>query len=317
MTGLLRSIKDRGYPADYLLARVRGRRARLISNWLHDGLITDPLAYITSSAYRGFLTEKSVEGIWRSLTNEYQWIYSRMNRESRRIISPFILYTELRTIFICLRHIRRRGPGRAGVLSGSLLSEGLKNGLLAAHDISDAAAKIEKAFLTLSDSFSGLSDLCAGEDLSTFEQALTSRYLVAMTGRPLHPLMKTFFLRIIDSRNIIALLKFLTLRPGTAPAWLPSGNISAREFTAIVRKKEMSGLLRLAGIKEDGPGPLHIEPALYRSMTLFIKKAGRDPLGIGPVFDYLWRSSIEVMNLSTLLYAHGMDRDIIERELVY
>ena len=30
---LLRPLEDRGYPAEYLLSRIRGRRSRLIVDW--------------------------------------------------------------------------------------------------------------------------------------------------------------------------------------------------------------------------------------------------------------------------------------------
>jgi vacuolar-type H+-ATPase subunit C/Vma6 len=175
-------------------------------------------------------------------------------------------------------------------------------------------------FLSLSDTFAGIAALCTAEGLSTFERELTTRYLVAVVRNPLHsmhPLMKAYFVRIIDARNIIALVKFLRLSPKTAPAFVPCGSIREQEFAAIIKRKDQVDILRLAGIRDIGAGLMSVEPALYRAMTRFLRKADRDPLGIGPVLDYLWRCSIEVMNLSTLFHGRGMDRDVIDREMVH
>jgi len=315
---LLRRIEDRGYPSDYLLSRLKGKRSRLISDWMNVALVGDPRDFVASCVSRGFVKGKSADGIWRDLMKEYEWVYTRMSREWRDIFGPFFLYAELRTVFICLRQIRGRGAsGYRGMLSSSLLSEDLKMTLQESGDIAAAAADIERAFLPLSDTFTGIAVLCDTEGLSVFERELTTRYLVTMVRNHLHPLMKAFFIRIIDSRNIIALVKYLMLSPKKAPGFVPCGRITEKEFSSVILSKELRDIQRLARVKDAGSGLLSIEQELYRQMTLFLRRAGRDSLAIGPVLDYLWRCSVEVMNLSILFHGRGMDRDIISRELVH
>lgn len=315
---LLQRVENREYPADYLLSRIRGKRAGLISDWNAVIFSGGPFEYLASSLYGGFVTERSPEGIWRDLMKEYRWVYVRMNREFYEIFRPFFLYCELRTIFICLRHIKGgNAKMAAGIFPSSLLSEEMKKVLRDSGDISTAARQIEKAFLGLSNTFSGVAEISEREGLGGFERELTVRYLVMTVKNGLHPLMKKFFVRIIDARNIMALYKSLRLDPKTAPSFIPYGSISESEFAGIIERKDMREIYRLAGIKDEGPGRSNIEEVLYRNITVFLRKAGRDPLGIGPVLDYLWRSEREVMNLSILYYGRDMDRDTVKTELVH
>jgi len=314
---LLQGFEDRGYPSDYLLSRIRGKRAGLISDWAPLIFSEAPFEYLASSPYKGFVTRRPPEGVWTDLTNAYQWVYLRMDREFLEIFRHFFLYCELRTIFICLRHIKAgKAVKTGGIFFSSLLSEEMKKLLKEASDITGASRNLEKAFLRLSGEFAGVADICEQEGLKGFERELTTRYLVTTVRTKLHPLMKEFFVRIIDSRNILSLYKFLRLNPKTAPAFIPHGHISESKFSGIIERKEVSEVFGLTGTKDKGQGSSNIEKTLYRNITLFLRKAGRDPLGIGPVLDYLWRSSIAAMNLSILSCGRDMDRETIRRELV-
>ncbi len=316
--GLLQRVENREYPADYLLSRIRGKRAGLIADWTALIFGGAPFEYLATSLFRGFVTDRSPEGLWRDLMKEYRWVYLRMNRKFLEIFRPFFLYCELRTIFICLRHIKGGKALRAGgVLSPSLLSEEMKRTLRESKDLATAVGEIEKAFLKLSHAFAGVAETCEREGLEGFERELTSRYLVTTARSRLHPLMKAFFIRLIDSRNILALYKFLRLDPKTAPTFIPAGSISESGFAGIAERKDIMEVCRRAGIKDEGPGLSNVETALYKNISVFLRKAGRDPLGMGSVLDYLWRSEREVMNLGILSYGREIDRETIRKELVY
>jgi hypothetical protein len=61
----------------------------------------------------------------------------------------------------------------------------------------------------------------------------------------------------------------------------------------------VNALVRQAsGITIAAPDPTQVEVALYRGITKYLHKEGRDPLGAELMLDYLWRCSLEVMNLS-------------------
>ena len=322
MMELLQTLKDRGYPVEYLLSRIRGRRVSLILDWqplIHDSA---PLEHLSSVRYRGFGVSKSPEVIWRRLLQEYRWVYGQMNGTLRGIFEPFFLYTELRTLVIALRHTKnRKAEGVDELLAVSLLSDEVKSVLKAAKDVPETLAGIERFFLSLSEEFGGLTEILDTEGLRGVEQRLTNRYLIHIVKSKLHPLMKVFFVRIIDARNILNLYKAARLVAQVAPEYIPGGSITRERFNDMVEKgdlSQVSALTReLTGIKLDSPDAARIESALYTGITRELRKKGKDPLSIGLILDYLWRCSIEAMNLIMLFYGKDLEREEIEGELVH
>ncbi len=315
---LLVSVKDMGLPADYLLSRIRGKRAGLVSDWNNLLFSANSLEYLVSSSYKGFIKTTSPEGLWRDLIREYRWVYLRLNKALLAVFRPFFLYSELRTIFICLRHIKGGTASRSGeVLFPSLLSEEMKDILKKSSDVASAVRDIEKAFLELSDTFRGIAGVFDREGLGGFERELTVRYLVMAAGARLHPLIKKFFVHIIDARNILSLYKFIRLQPHGAPPFIPLGSVGESAFKEIIEENDSIRFYKLAGMKSDAPVHATVEASVYKNITLFLRKAGKDPLGVGTVLDYLWRCSVEAMNLRVLSYGEDIPKETLKMELVY
>ena len=132
--------------------------------------------------------------------------------------------------------------------------------------------------------------------------------------------MKIFFARLIDSRNIMGVYKFLRLEKRAALTVIPGGLVPETKLRAIAGKGDLFGVNSLvrdfSGIRIDTPDPTKVETALYKGMTRFLKKEGREPFGAGPILDYLWRCSLEVMNLSVLFYGKDLEREAVTTELV-
>ena len=319
---LLEYPEDRGYPTDYLLSRIKGRRGQLIRDWR--SLIFDaaPLESLSSSRYRGLISIKSPDAVWKYLVQEYRWVYVQMNGTLRRIFYPFFLYTELRTIFICLRHLKEKSAWRTDeLLAASLLSKEIKTVLATSEDISTAIAGIERIFRAVSPNFGGLTELLDEEGLRGVEQRLTNTYLVHTMGTDLNPLIRDLFCRIIDSRNIMSVFKYQRLNSKAAPVFIPGGSITVTRLQEIIKKDDIfavTNLIReLTGIKADTPNPTLVESSLYKGITRFLRKRGKHPFGAGPIMDYLWRCSIEAMNLGVLFYGKDLERDIVTAELVH
>ncbi len=314
---LLRRLKDSEYPDDYLLSRIQGRRAGLISDWTPLLSAETPFAYLSSSSYRGVFKELSEQGIQRELAREYLWVYAGMNRKIRDIFSAFFFYAELRAIYICLRHIRGgMSSGIGAILSLSLLSDRFKDILLTARDASSAVVRMEGALSRVSAGYAGIADIYSEKGPEIFERDLTIRYLAAMPGSRLHPLLKDFFLRIVDARNIIAIVKVINLKPRQSPSFVPGGSLSESVIREAIEKKDLGNVLRLAGIRGAGQAGQDIEKRLYEDITAHLRRRGRVPLDLGLLLDYLWRLSVEAMNLSLLSYGRQLQRDLISRELV-
>ncbi len=314
----LRKTDDRGYPTEYLLSRIRGRRSHLIADWRPLVLDGSPVDHLAFTRYGSIVTDDYPEGIRVYLLKEIGWVYSQMNRTLREIFRPFFLYTELSTIFICLRNARGKETGKIeSILSLSLLSEKMKKILRGGEQLLSAVGGLEECFTCLSNRFSGLRNILENSGLQGVELALSTRYLEYIVHSRPHPVMKDFFVYIIDSRNILSLYKYIWLNGKTAPPFITGGRISETTFMKIADKKdllEIGPLVRKLTKKESEAA--NIETSLYRMVTRLLRKAGREPLGVGLILDYLWRGSLEATNLGLLLYGSEIDRGTITAEMV-
>jgi len=318
---LLQHPEDRGYPAEYLCSRIRGRRSRLIADWKRLIFDVNPSEYLAAGNYGRVIKERSSAGVWRGLAQEYQWVFSQMNEQLRDIFNPFFIYAELRTLFICLRHKKdRKAGGILELLEKSLLSNGVKKVLAESIDVPEALDGLENIFLERSARFAGLKKRYETDGLRSVEQHLTNTFLAVTVRDGLHPLVKKFFQQVIDSRNIMSLYKYLRFDSSGKPFFIEGGCVPLAQLNVILDRKDLVALAALVtghtGIKVETPDPTQVEVALYKSITRFLKKAGRDPLGIGLFLDYLWKCSIEAMNLSIVLSSRDLEREAVSAELV-
>jgi vacuolar-type H+-ATPase subunit C/Vma6 len=317
---LLVKGKAPGYPSDYLLSRIRGRKARLIRNWTPLAASQAPLEHLPEYHYQRFSDTRSPEGIWRALLHEYRWVYFQMNEGLKNIFGPFFVYAELRTLFICLRSLKEMKRSRAReVLSAGLLSEEFREILSESADELAAVQAIEAKLRRLSVQFSGITEVLRLKGLSGFEHELARRYLSVIVKTRLDPVLQTFFRLLIDARNALALAKLLRLDKPTEHAFIQGGTADAARLKEILESRSRPELERvlseITGEDIASADLIKLEAALYHGITRSLKKAGRSPLSIGPILEYLWGCSIEAMNLSVLCYSQGMEHDLVAAEL--
>ncbi len=310
---LLRKLPDPGYPVEYLLSRIKGRRSRLIRDW--KPLLFDP------ALYESLPIDRTADATWRNLMTEYKWVHSQMNQGLRDIFFSFFLYTELRTICICLRHLVDKKTGAIDeLLDRSLLSDEVKKVLLFTPDLPAAMSGIERLFFSFSDRFLRFDRVLESGGLRAVEQRLVGTYLSVVVDSDLSQLLKRFFSRLIDARNIMGLYKYLRFGLKVQPVFIAGGAISEMRLKELMKKNELPGVALLVsectGIAVERPDSTSIELALYRGMTRWLRKEGRDPFGIAPILDYLWRCSIEAMNLSVLHHTKDLEREAVTAELV-
>lgn len=323
---LLYNPENRGYPVEYLISRIRGRRVFLINDWETLVLSDSPREYLASSRFGGTMTDKSPEGGWRELMREFRWVYLLMDQGLRRIFLPFFFYSELRTLFTCLRHKRaKEETSIEEVLVDGLLPERARKALKESETLLAAIKGIENSYGYLLASFRGIGEIFVKDGLRGVEQRVTDRYLEETVSSglsyksELHPVIRKFFMRIIDSRNVITLLKHMKWDMKAVPDFIKGGNISPSRLREAIEKRDAAGMssiiLRVTGTSVQKPEAVAVENSLYKAMTRFLRREGREPSGIGFVLDYLWMCSIEVRNLGTLLYGKDIDRDVIRAEM--
>lgn len=316
MMNLLITPETTGYPTDYLLARIKGRRAYLFSDL--DELILNPmpLEYLQKTGYRDFLSEYSKEGVWYRVWAEYRWLYWQMNTRLRRDFYHLFVYFELKRITRCLRYKVQKGKnGKVSrLLSFSLISKEIRALLTDETDLSTIIEGLEGAGLR------GLSHAFSERGLVGLESALVDCFFDEISIPRPHHLMRSIFSYIIDSINITILYKYLRWSVETPPVFIDNGTINQDMLLGIFNSKQPDAITRLihrlTGIYVKTITPSNIETVMKKGL---MKKTGamrREGSDRGIILDYIWRRYIEAENLGIILYGEGIDSDALNKELV-
>ena len=319
---LLQSPEGSGYPEEYLIARIRGRRAWLVKEW--DDILSGPVsAESMLPAYYGALAaEYAKEGVWKRMLQEFRWVYLQMNRGLRNIFSPFFLYSETKTIVLCLRHkVEKETTTEAeDLLSFSLLSSEVKEVLGKESDLPLILEEFEKKFLTPGGRPAGLKELFETEGLKGVEEELVNGFIDQITASKLHPVLHGFFVFLIDIKNIMILYKYDRWDIKTDPVFIQGGSISESILGKVIQDGGISRIIRLVkqrtGISVQDPGASEIENNLFASLTKNLRIKAREGSGAGLILDYLWKISIEARNFSILLHSRDLEKINLRKELV-
>jgi hypothetical protein len=310
LTALLEQPAGEGYPAEYLLARIRGRRAKLIAARLAPvaGELPVP-GGMTATAAR------------EQLRAEFCWVYRQMNDELRQTFAPLFFWFELRTILLALRFRRAGERGKAvRLLSASLLAEPVRQALTEEGDPARLIDELAGLLATVAEPCRGLGDICRQQGWKYFEQGLVTCCLERMPGPPVHPLLREFFRALIDLRNLVTLAKQLRWQLKGPSAFIRGGELATTRLEKAREEGTPEGLAALLG-SLPGMGavpavPGNPEPLLLGWLTRKLRALGRDPLGIGLVLDYLWNCSVEARRLGLLFHGQALDRETMAAELI-
>jgi vacuolar-type H+-ATPase subunit C/Vma6 len=306
----LREIAADGFPADYLLARVRGRRAALVSDW-------------PSLAASGLPAGTTDESIWRALLEEFEWLYRQMDRSLRRCFAPVFMLFELKTIVLCVRNKTvQRTAEFERLLERSLLSDRLQQALRESPDVRSTVSAVVELLATVAPDLRALETDYAEEGLRGFENGLMRGYLAQVSATRMLPAIREFFAAFIDLRNLMILYKHLRWEIAGEAVFIRGGTLEPSRFVQAAARKELAGLEALAqevtGSK-DVPAAASegaLETVLLRRMTQQLRKAGRESEDVGLILDYVWRSYVQARNLAVLHHAGDLEPETLERELI-
>jgi len=317
---LLRPMESRGYPTDYLLARIRGRRLELISDW-RSLTAADSLEVFRSGRYVGVSGSSPEAAVWLKFLTELDWLYRQMEERVRDSFAPVFFWFELRTLLVSLRFLRG-GDGRKATehLATSLLAERVKRVLTGgeeANAVVDALIARLNAVATRSWRLRGIYQDAGARE---FEDQLLTLYLEQAAGAAPHPLIREFFRVLIDMRNLLTLYKRLRWNIGKPPAFVKGGDIGRSRLVEIAEKGELAEVTQLIhslpGMGEAPAGRDNLEHLLLGWLTRRARRWGREPSGTGQILDYVWRCYLEALNLGLLIHGRGMEPELLAGEVV-
>jgi vacuolar-type H+-ATPase subunit C/Vma6 len=318
---LIQHPEDRGYPTEYLLARIKGRRTYFIHDWNKIVFHADPLTYLHSTHYGDFIGDHSVNGVWMRLLKEYQWVYFQMNRDMREIFQSFFTYSEIRTLIACFRYKKERGTIAEieTLLSHSLLEKKIRAILLMSPDPSSAIEAFGKKFISRQKTSDRLETIYSDRGLAGVEEKLNRLFFDNTTLSDQHPVIKNFFTHLIDAKNIIALFKYLRWNISTDLQFINGGSIRTSILSGLLMSHDMAlltGLLEKMTRKDiEKLDASTIENILYSALTERIRSAAGTNEDVELILNYLWRSYIEAQNLSIILHSRDRERDTVREAL--
>jgi vacuolar-type H+-ATPase subunit C/Vma6 len=297
MMKLLRELTQPDYPADYLAARIKGRKASLIHNWQPYIVEPDKIPSVSDAA------------IWEKFIHELHWLYAQMNSRLRLVCHGVITFFELRTLFLCLRFMEG-GQKKTAIelLAKSLIdrtvqklfeqetnTSALVRKLLIQIDISgDAAKKLEVAY--------------DNKGLISFEKLLYIEFFTDALRVNSHAAIHSFFKDLIDLRNIMSQAKHIRWRHTQPPDLIPGG-LRTDKHSLFKQKKLPAAAMLKSDIQL-------LETSLLTDLTKKIHRSSRNKGNICVIIDYLWQRYMETKNLGTILNAQNISPDRITQELI-
>ncbi len=316
---LLKQPVYEGYPTEYLLARIRGRRARLISGRHPPGV--EPSVSSASPAWRAVPGELTEAETREKLRTECRWLYRQMNDGLRETFAPLFLWFELRTILLCVRFCRGgvREPA-AGLLGASLLAERVRRVLTGDGEPAAVIDELSGLLAEVADECRDLGELYRKRGGRAWEERLVTICLERMTAPPLHPVLREFFRALVDAINLTALAKRLRWQLQDPPAFVRGGEIASERLAKVAAEGSPTGfatlLASLPGMGRLPAVPSNPEPLLFAWLTRRVRKLAREPRGIGLIVDYLWNYMVEARNAGLIFHGAAMASATVQTELI-
>lgn len=312
-----------GYPVEFLVARLRGRRSALISDWAALMFSAEPPLPTEYGRYEK--GRRPEEMAYHVLRTRMRWLHRQMPRHMREDYAPLFLMYEAGAIFSALR-LNEAGATDESIsatLRQSLLFDELKARL------SDRRVSTEAAFALIAAALkrmSGIAPEQAGlvrrprqqrsikEHEAAFNEALMQ--WAAISARV--PQLREYFSYLVDMTNLLTAHKHK--RWGAMPEdkgegrLMDGGSIAPRRIRRMSEPELRAAAFRLAHASDDGIKSM--EAAMLRGLKLRMSRLAREGSSDAAVLSYAASAAIEARDLSLVLSVRErMDEARIRAEM--
>ncbi len=319
--GLLKSLHECEYPAEYLVARLLGKKGALFSNWEFLMTGSDALESLHDTPFYPYLKKYAAPGIWRFLRHEYYWVYSKMNPFLRKIFSPYFIFHEINILIICLRYLSRNKDIERirQELHNSLLHDDIQAILTGNLEFTAILSQLELRLNTYSDLFKGLAELYEKKGITGLEIFIRDCFFHSILAQKQPDQMQTFFRHMVDLHNSMSLAKNLRWQSEVEPTITPGGTIPAERFKRAYFRKDLSPVikfLRLQVPAEVASDMQKLEITLLSLITQKLKSRSLQRTVVGDILFYLWEQYRYTRNISMVLNTTLLDDEPVRENLV-
>lgn len=261
-------------PAEALFARLRARRAALAPS----GTGIGPPEPATVLA----------------------WLWPRLEGSLRTGLLPYLEIEAMLCLRLALRYRLSDETVPAGLLYQPWLAKELGRLLTQPGDARAMLAQLEQ-WLTPDYPFAaGLAKGYLTQGPGQVERQLTTGILIHSLTRARVPVVRMTIRFLTDLRNLLAVLRHWRWQLRAAPALLPGGEVEATILARVWADTDKARFEQLAARLSGRPlmdlEPRAAERELLSGLTRRLRLAGRDPLSLGLVIDYVWRCQLATRN---------------------
>ena len=270
---LLATTRPAELPTEALLARLRCRRAAVD---LASG--RDP---------------------WGSPGEIVDWVYRRLNRQLRKRLGPFLDLLAMRNLVLILRYSLAEENPPASLRQNALLAKPLQE-LIAATDAEATIAGLEAALARDYPFVNGLAAAWRSQGPGGVEQQLASGILQHGLNRSGKGIVNRILSYQIDMRNCLVVKKYWRWQVSQTPQLTAGGAIPVDRLDRIWATRDEGRLAALVGKLGGMPvrnlEAVNVEQGLINGLTRLLRQAGRDPLGLAVIIEYLWKTQLAAHN---------------------
>ena len=290
---LLTPTRPAELPAEALLARLRCRRAA-----------------INLAADRGTDTPA---------TDVIYWVYKRLNSRLRKRLTPFLDLLAMRNLVLTLRYTLAGETPPAALLNNSLLTRPLQHLVTTTEETETTIAQLEAALASDYPFVVGLTATYQNQGPGGVEQQLADGILQHGLARAGNDILKATLRYLVDMRNCLMINKLWRWQVNQAPPLTAGGMLATTSLQRVWAAHDSDRLARLTTRLAGGPlvstEAIGMEQCLLRGLTRLLRRAGRDPLGLAVVIEYLWLAQLAVHN-QLLRQALAPDREELLEEVL-
>ncbi len=267
-------------PAEALLARVRSRRARLGSD-------------LTAEPEPGTEADKALQDV-------LDWVYLRLDKRLRSQLRPYLQVLAMRLFELGLRYRMADEPLPDSLLQSRFLNPGLLDLLGSPADPLTLVTRVEAALVPDCPYAAGLGRAFRRQGPGAVETRLNNGVLQQSLAESRAGIVRTLIRCLIDTRNLLAVLRYWRWQTRIAPELVPGGTVSPEKLTRVWADEDRPRCRQLiqqvAKLPITTDQPREVERLLIRGLSRRLRRAGREPLGVAVILDYLWRQQLMACN---------------------